>query len=209
MGIPILVRQHLYIETDPWSLFFRDTNYSIIFAAKYMTTQFFNSHILVIFHHNCPSSLLWRHNGRDGVSNHQPHYCLCHRLFRRLYKKKTSKLPVTGPCIKRHQSSPSLALVREIHRWPVNSPHKWPVTRNMFPLDDVIMCHDYVIDNKSTKGRRTEVNMEMMKCISYCVDKLRDDAWTDGHTDRQTQPTKIHEGHNWPRVKKIIHAIMN
>ena len=26
-----------------------------------------------------------------------------------------------------------------IHRWPVNSPHKWPVTRNMLPFDDVIM----------------------------------------------------------------------
>ena len=38
-----------------------------------------------------------------------------------------------------HQSSPSLAFVRGIHRWPVNSPHKRPVTRNMFPLDDVIM----------------------------------------------------------------------
>ena len=38
-----------------------------------------------------------------------------------------------------HQSSASLAFVRGIHRWPVNPPHKWPVTRKMFPLDDVIM----------------------------------------------------------------------
>ena len=29
--------------------------------------------------------------------------------------------------------------MRRIHRWPVNSPHKWPVTRKMFPFDDVIM----------------------------------------------------------------------
>ena len=28
-----------------------------------------------------------------------------------------------------------------IHRGPVNSPHKWPVTRKMFPFDDVIMCY--------------------------------------------------------------------
>ena len=40
---------------------------------------------------------------------------------------------------KKHQSSPSLAFVRGIHRWPVNFPHKWPVTRKMFPLDDVII----------------------------------------------------------------------
>ena len=41
--------------------------------------------------------------------------------------------------LRKHQSSASLAFVREIHRWPVNFPHKWPVTRKMFPFDDVIM----------------------------------------------------------------------
>ena len=40
---------------------------------------------------------------------------------------------------RKHQSSASLAFVREIHRRPVNFPHKWPVTRKMFPFDDVIM----------------------------------------------------------------------
>ena len=40
---------------------------------------------------------------------------------------------------RKHQSSVSLAFVRGIHRWPVNSPHKWPVTRKMFPFDDVII----------------------------------------------------------------------
>ena len=39
----------------------------------------------------------------------------------------------------KHQSSASLAFVRGIHRGPVNSPHKGPVTRKMFPFDDVIM----------------------------------------------------------------------
>ena len=42
---------------------------------------------------------------------------------------------------RKHQSSASLAFLRGIHRWPVNSPHKWPVTRKMFPFDDVIMRH--------------------------------------------------------------------
>ena len=37
------------------------------------------------------------------------------------------------------QSSASLAFVRGIHRWTVNYPHKGPVTRKMFPFDDVIM----------------------------------------------------------------------
>ena len=40
---------------------------------------------------------------------------------------------------RKHQSSASLAFVREFHRGPVNSPHKWPVTRKMFSFDDVIM----------------------------------------------------------------------
>ena len=72
--------------------------------------------------------LLWRHNGRGSVSNHQPHYCLLNCLFRRRSK---------------HQSSASLAFVRGIHRGPVNSPHKWPVTWKMFPFDDVIMSIRY------------------------------------------------------------------
>ena len=42
---------------------------------------------------------------------------------------------------RKHQSSASLAFVWEIHRGPVNFPHKWPVTRKMFPFDDVIMFY--------------------------------------------------------------------
>ena len=40
---------------------------------------------------------------------------------------------------RKHQSSVSLAFVRGIHQGLVNSPHKGPVTRKMFSLDDVIM----------------------------------------------------------------------
>ena len=68
---------------------------------------------------------LWHHNERDGVSNHWRLYCLLNRLFRRRSKK--------------YQSSASLAFVRGIHRWPVNFPHKGPVTRKIFPFDDVVM----------------------------------------------------------------------
>ena len=45
----------------------------------------------------------------------------------------------SGADQRKHQSSASLAFVRGIHRWPVNSPHKGPVTRNIFLFDDVIM----------------------------------------------------------------------
>ena len=70
-------------------------------------------------------TLRWRHKEHYGVPNHQPHDCLLSRLIRRR-SKKTSKLRVTGLCA-------------GIHRRPVNCPHKWPVTRKMFPFDDVIM----------------------------------------------------------------------
>ena len=74
---------------------------------------------------NFVRDIQWRHNDHDGVSNHQPGGCLLNRLFRRR-SKKTSKLRVTGLCVGK---SPG----------PVNSPHKGPVTRKMFPFDDVIM----------------------------------------------------------------------
>ena len=45
----------------------------------------------------------------------------------------------SGADQRKHQSSASLSFVRGIHRWPVNSPHKGPVTQKMFPFDDVIM----------------------------------------------------------------------
>ena len=45
----------------------------------------------------------------------------------------------SGTDQRKHQSSTSLAFVRGIHRWPVNSLNKWPVTRKMFPFDDIIM----------------------------------------------------------------------
>ena len=72
-----------------------------------------------------PRTLQWRHNERDGVSYHRRLVYLLNRLFRRR-SKKTSKLHVTGLC-------------EGNHRWPVDSPHKGPVTRKILPFDDVIM----------------------------------------------------------------------
>ena len=44
------------------------------------------------------TTLRWRYNGHDSVSNHQPHECLLNLLFRRR-SKWTSKLRVTGLCV--------------------------------------------------------------------------------------------------------------
>ena len=40
---------------------------------------------------------------------------------------------------RKHQSSVSLAFERGIHRWPMNSLHKGPVTRKKFAFDDIII----------------------------------------------------------------------
>ena len=69
--------------------------------------------------------LRWRHYGRDSVSNHQPL-----EVYSIIYSEADQR---------KHQSSSSLAFVWGFHRGPVNSPHKWPVMRKMFPFDDVIM----------------------------------------------------------------------
>ena len=59
----------------------------------------------------------------------------------------------------KHQSSASLVFVRGIHRGPVNSPHKCPVTRKMFPFNDVIMYCDTTDTGafqKRLQGRKSE-----------------------------------------------------
>ena len=77
----------------------------------------------------CLSPLQWCHNGHDGVS-----ITSLAIVYSTVY---------SGTDERKHQSSVSLAFVRGIHRWPVNSPHKWPVTRKVFPFDDVIMVRQH------------------------------------------------------------------
>ena len=97
-------------------------------AVTPLITQWSYCSLALIYrhtHHWNIISLQARHNGHDGISNHRPHHCLLNCLFR--FRSNE------------YQSSLSLAFVQGIHRWPVNSPHKWPVTRKMFSFDDIIM----------------------------------------------------------------------
>ena len=75
--------------------------------------------------HRLKSTLQWRYNGRDGVSNHQPRDCLLNCWFRRR-SKKTSKLRVTGLCA---GNSPGTG----------EFPAQMASNAEMFPFDDVIM----------------------------------------------------------------------
>ena len=53
---------------------------------------------------------------------------------------------------RKHQSSVSLAFVREIHQWLVDSPHKGLATRKMFPFDGIVMIHNFVEFSKLWTG---------------------------------------------------------
>ena len=46
----------------------------------------------------------------------------------------------SGADQRKHQSSALIAFVQGIHRWPLNTPHKGPVTWKIFPFDDVIIA---------------------------------------------------------------------
>ena len=72
---------------------------------------------------------------------------------------------------RKHQSSVSLAFVRGIHRWPVDSPHKGPVTQKMFPFDDIIMITVYLISIRhfrvgSIPNRHRSEGLRYLGCLT-------------------------------------------
>ena len=67
------------------------------------------------------------------------------------------------------QSSASLAFVKEIHRWPVNSPHKELVRRKMFQFDDVIMCTDVTLWSSRKIGAPICVDISLQTYGSYHI----------------------------------------
>ena len=70
----------------------------------------------------------------------------------------------SGTDQRKHQSSASLAFVRGIHRWPVNSLHKGPVTRKKFPFDDVIMLKRIASNCYAASNRTFESNYWSGNC---------------------------------------------
>ena len=62
----------------------------------------------------------------------------------------------SGADQRKHKSSASLAFVRGIHQGPVNSPHKGPVTRKMFPFDDAIMIIRHIKHKPAIMARATD-----------------------------------------------------
>ena len=81
---------------------------------------------------------------------------LCHNSVVRMNAMVSQITGVSTACSadcsgadqRKRQSSASLAFVMGIHRWPVDSPHKRPVTRKLLPLDDAV----HTTNHKQLKG---------------------------------------------------------
>ena len=108
-------------------------------------------------------SLQWRHNGRDGVSNHQPHDCLPNRLVGPR-SKNTSKLRVTGLCA---GNSPGTG----------EFPAQMASNAEMFPFDDVNMyigCLMWDINTHPLHWRIYALNdLNELKISHYPFQELR------------------------------------
>ena len=104
----------IYAWTNGWAKT-RDAGDSRRYRANISSNHVWNMQLVSLYIQIWLSfkPLQWRHNKRDDVSNYRRLDCL-HSPQRN------------------HQSSASLAFVRGIHR---------PVTRKMFPFDDVIMLY--------------------------------------------------------------------
>ena len=100
----------------------------------------------------------------------------------------------SGADQRKHHSSASPAFVLGIHRSPVNSPHKWPVTPKMFPFDDVIMelsaWPPYML--VTVIGQRWKYQLRAYKWL------CRMDNFNGVYLNfRRTKTTKIFIQHRW------------
>ena len=123
-------------------------------------------------------SLQWRPNERWRLKSPAP------RLFTQPYIQTQMK--------EKNQSYASLAFVRGIHRWPMNSPHKGPVTPKMFPFDDVIMEDIYMtwvhygLMSKQSKTQPNRVHVYGdVYCISDEIVKIKPHNKFHAHPDTQ------------------------
>ena len=101
--------------------------------------------------------LQWRHNRRDGVSI------------------TSLTIVYSGADQRKHQCSASLAFVRWIHQWPVNSPHKGSVTRKMLPFDDVVMRKatiPWIMDDHVKRGAYDQALIQTQKSCDLTKDRV-------------------------------------
>ena len=105
------------------------------------------------------NAMVWLELGGHCISDRRRHYSDV--MMGTTASQITSLMIVystvySGTNQRKHQSPASLAFVRVIHRWPVNSPHKGPVTRKMFPFDYFIMVPQTVFQLNSKYDQKSQ-----------------------------------------------------
>ena len=124
----------------------------------------------------------------------------------------------SGTDQRKHQSSESLAFGGAIHRWPVNYRHKGPVTRKMFPFDDVTIAYCTWKCNsderKSNPSRQTRRQIWWPLCRRHRHEKasvwsfcgVDHDKWTACWNDHclSWQNARICYKVNWNLKKKCV-----
>ena len=121
----------------------------------------------------------------------------------------------SGADQRKHQSSTQLAFVRGNHRWPVDSPHKGPVPRKMFPFDDFIKCtgSNKIQDSRSllaylgsmsfSPTDKTTHKAETQNTYESISNVKRNTIWRNAiHTNRNIC-TKYYQGY-WSRYKSFV-----
>ena len=111
--------------------------------------------------------------------------------------------------------------MRGIHRWPANSPHKGPVTRKIFPFDDIIiwwstsaLAHvrdrhlngKYGVQVLTRYPRRTN-STSTRYILVYFLNKDKCGVWQ--HTDIPLRSTlwwiiTMMKNQHWKRMEKLI-----
>ena len=117
---------------------------------------------------------------------------------------------------RKHQSSASLAFVRGIHRWPADSPHKGPVTRKMFPFDDVIIIICIFLPiNSAREGSVTPAPNSLATKQPACggrylvdfIGALSSPGYPDGYSGNQNCTYVFYRSQSPPPVYLILHQL--
>ena len=93
-----------------------------------------------IFHIGCGANgiIAWDSFRRWWTNIRLLHYC---DVIMGAVASQITSLKIVYYIVYSDEDQRKIKAVREIPRSPGNSPHKWPVTRKMFPFDDVIMIN--------------------------------------------------------------------
>ena len=122
----------------------------------------------------------------------------------------------SGADQRKHQRPASLAFVRRIHRWPVDSRHKGPVTRKMFPFDDVatysllirdvtVVCGQ-ILDCGQIKSQNVLIALSISWALSLLLVQTQAARW------KAATPEQLTGAHLYLDIAKsgyLFHAVGN